>query len=137
MNNHLWLMGISDKGAFNYSLVSYPVLTLLEVGNYRYDSDNYNFLLSSTLKLDEISNSIIPKELSFKVKLDNKKMINVSAKVLNTVSYSFDSNKYILHENIAEFTIDNNKFMGILEIGFNKDKKRIFNGKKLSGLKRK
>ena len=32
MNNHLWLMAVSQNQQLNYSLVSYPVMSVLEVG---------------------------------------------------------------------------------------------------------
>ncbi|MCR5506143.1 MAG: hypothetical protein K6F07_04025 [Bacilli bacterium] len=136
MNNHLWLMAISEKLQFNYSLVSYPVMTLLEVGNYHLLGKEQKYMVFARNNLEEINKGIIPSSLSFKAYFDDKEMVDVKVKVLATVTYHFEEGKYILHENIAEFNIGGNVSRGILEIGFNKDESRYFNGRKLKGLKR-
>ena len=135
MNNHLWLMAVSPTNQFNYSFVSYPVLSALEVGNYR-DETGTHFMLQADLDLRKIANGTIPKELSFSVKLDNTQTIPVTAKTLAGVTYRFAENQYILHENIAEFQIAGNTCRGILEIGFNNDNNRFFNHRNLNTIKR-
>ncbi len=127
MNNHLWLMTVSSERQFNYSLVSYPAISLLEMGNYR-DSKSQHFWLESNLDLNLITS--VPKQLSFSVKLDDGRTIPVEAQVLTGVTYRFQNGQYILHENIAEFTIDGKTSRGIFEIGFNADGSRLFNGRK-------
>ena len=70
------------------------------------------------------------------MKLDNGQTIQVAAKVLAGVTYHFQDGQYILHENIAEFSIDGNVCRGILEIGFNRDSSRYFNQRDLNSIKR-
>ena len=135
MNNHLWLMAVSSPAQFNYSLVSYPALSVLEVGNYRDDAGQH-YMLQADLDLQLVANGSIPKELSLNVLLDNRRSIPVQAKVLAGVTYHFQDGQYILHENIAEFTIDGKNCRGILEIGFNRDGKRYFNQRNLTEIKR-
>lgn len=130
MNNHLWLMAVSSTRQFNYSLVSYPVLSVLEVGNYR-DESGLHFMLHSDLDFQRINQGIIAQELAFHVKLDDFRMISVEAKYLTGVTYRFQEGQYILHENIAEFMIDGKVSRGILEIGFNSDSSRYFNQRDL------
>ena len=137
MNNHLWLMAISDKLQFNYSLVSYPVMSLLEVGNYHLQNDRQKYMLSSTNDLHELNTGKIPSSMAFSVHLDDDKDILVNVKTLATVTYHFEEGKYILHENIAEYEIDGISSRGILEIGFNHDASRYFNSRKIESLKRK
>lgn len=135
MNNHLWLMAVSSSRQFNYSLVSYPVMSVLEVGNYR-DEAGLHCLLQADLDFNRINQGLVPQELSLNVKLDNGQTIPVQAKVLTGVTYHFQNGQYVLHENIAEFVIDGNECRGILEIGFNSDRNRYFNQRNLSGIRR-
>ena len=135
MNNHLWLMAVSPSCQFNYSLVSYPVMSVLEVGNYR-DATGLHFLILADLDFQQINQGIIPCELSFHVQLDNSQCIHVATKVLEGVTYHFQEGQYILQENIAEFLIDGKACRGILEIGFNGNRMRWFNQRKLENIKR-
>lgn len=135
MNNHLWLMAVSSDRQFNYSLVSYPVMSVLEVGNYR-DEAGMHYLRQAGLDFHEINKGTIPQELSLNVLLDNGQKISVLAKKITGVTYHFQDGQYILHENIAEFVIDGNVCRGILEIGFNRDSSRYFNQRNLNSIKR-
>lgn len=135
MNNHLWLMAVSPSRQFNYSLVSYPVMSVLEVGNYR-DEAGMHYLMQADLDFQQINQGTIPHELSFQVQLDHSQSIHVTAKKLAGVTYRFQEGQYILHENIAEFMIDGNVCRGILEIGFNGNRDRWFNQRKLENIKR-
>lgn len=135
MNNHLWLMAVSSSRQLNYSFVSYPVMSALEVGNYRNET-GMHYLMQADLDFHKINQGVIPQELSLNVKLDNGQTIQVAAKVLAGVTYHFQDGQYILHENIAEFSIDGNVCRGILEIGFNRDSSRYFNQRDLNSIKR-
>ncbi|MBQ9661199.1 MAG: hypothetical protein IJV37_08105 [Bacteroidales bacterium] len=135
MNNHLWLMAVSDAVQFNYSLVSYPALSVLEVGNYR-DAAGQHYLLQADLDLQQIGRGTIPEELSFCVRLDDAGTLPVKARVLTGVSYSFQDGQYLLYENIAEFVLGDQVCRGILEIGFNADPSRYFNHRDLATIKR-
>lgn len=135
MNNHLWLMAVSPSRQFNYSLVSYPVMSVLEVGNYR-DEAGMHYLMQADLDFQQINQGTVPRELSFHVQLDNSQSIHVAAKVLAGVTYHFQKGQYVLHENIAEFSIDGKACRGILEIGFNGNRSRWFNQRKLESIKR-
>ena len=70
------------------------------------------------------------------VKLDNGEVINVIANVVDTTVYHFQKDEYTLIENIATYKINNETFKGILEIGFNKEKTRIFNSRNIRKFKR-
>lgn len=135
MNNHLWLMAVSPSCQFNYSLVSYPALSVLEVGHFR-NGDNMHYMFRADLNLEEIIQGTVPSCLKFEMTLDNGRVINIEAEVLTGVTYHFQNGSYILHENVAEFCIDGNVCRGILEIGFNKDQSRYFNQRDLKSIKR-
>lgn len=135
MNNHLWLMSVSGDSWFNYSMVSYPVMSVLEVGSFR-DGAGEHYLMEADLDLAAVGNGTVPENLSFQVRLDNGKTLAVSAKVLAGVTYHFQEGRYILHENIAQFTLDGKPCRGILEIGFNRDKNRYFNQREIDGIRR-
>lgn len=133
MNNHLWLMAVAPERQFNYSLVSYPVMSVLEVGNYRH-GDKTNYLIKANLDFEKVAKGTVPEELELEVALDNGQTTRVKARFIAGVTYHFPG--YILHENIAEFTLDGNTCRGILEIGFNEDASRIFNQRDLTTIKR-
>ena len=135
MNNHLWLMAVSPELQMNYSLVSYPAMSVLEVGNFR-DGSGQHFLREAKLDFQQINKGTIPQELSFELSLDDGRTIPVEAKVLGCVSYHFQDGEYILHENIAEYNIGGKSCRGILEIGFNRDGSRFFNHRDLTTFKR-
>lgn len=135
MNNHLWLMAVSSTRQFNYSLVSYPVMSALEVGNYR-DETGLHLMLQADMDFHQLNRGEVPLKLAFHVKLDDSRTIAVEAKVLAGRTYHFQDNQYTLHENIAEFTIGGTICRGILEIGFNADRKRYFNQRELKTIKR-
>ena len=126
MNNHLWLMAVSPSCQFNYSMVSYPVMSVLEVGNYR-DEAGMHYMLQADLDLRQLCSGKVPRELAFQMQLDNGKSIPVAAKILTGVTYHFQDGQYVLHENIAEFRIDGKVCRGILETGFNGNDRRYFN----------
>lgn len=135
MNNHLWLMAVSPSCQFNYSMVSYPAMSVLEVGNYR-DGAGQHFMLRADLDLAQAGRGVIPGELAFHVTLDDGRSIPVQARVLAGVSYHFQGGVYALHENIAEFSVDGNTCRGILEIGFNSAPDRYFNQRDLTTIRR-
>ncbi|MCR5079311.1 MAG: hypothetical protein K6B65_05295 [Bacilli bacterium] len=136
MNNHLWLMGVEEGTQFNYSLVSYPVMSILEVGNYLHNGKQ-RFMLSSDLNLSVVATGKVPESLTLKISYDDKSEMEVKAKVIKSFPYSFENGNYLLYENIAEFEMDGLSFRGILEIGYNKDSGRYFNARPLERLKRK
>jgi glutamate 5-kinase len=70
MNNHLWLMAVAPDYQFNYSLVSYPVMSVLEVGHFR-DEMGVHCMRQADLDFHEISKGTVPQELSLNVMLDN------------------------------------------------------------------
>jgi len=135
MNNHLWLMAVSPALQFNYSLVSYPVITALEVGNCR-NAAGMHYLVRSGLDFQEICTGKVPGSLSFEVQWDNGQTVKVEARVLSGISYHFQGGQYLLHENIAEFQIGGILCRGILEIGFNSDGGRYFNHRDLKSIQR-
>ena len=128
-------MAVSQNQQLNYSLVSYPVMSVLEVGHYR-DKTGLHFMLQADLDFQRINQGTIPHELAFRMKLDDSRTIPVEAKFLTGVTYHFQEGQYILHENIAEFRIDGKTCRGILEIGFNADKNRYFNQRELKKIRR-
>lgn len=135
MNNHLWLMAVSDERQFNYSMVSYPALSVLEVGNCR-DEAGMHYMLQADLDLQLVGRGTIPEELALNVGLDNGETLPVKVRRLAGVTYHFQNGQYILHENVAEFEIAGHVCRGILEIGFNRDRSRYFNQRDLKDIRR-
>ena len=128
-------MAISPVCQFNYSLVYYPVLSVLEVGNYR-SEEGIRYMLAANLDFSLISSGNVPKELEFDVQLDDGCTVHVVSRVITGVTYHFQDGQYTLHENIGEFRIDGQECRGIFEIGFNRDKGRYFNQRNLNSIVR-
>lgn len=134
MNNHLWLMAVNDKAQFNFSMVSYPAMTILEVGNLSRMGEKTHFVLKADYDRNKIAGNS-PETLDLKLQTDEKKIIFISVKKRDEVRYLFQGGEYCLIEGIADYEIDGEKFTGILEVGYNREKGRIFNGKEIGKLK--
>ncbi len=136
MNNHLWLMAVGNDYQLNFSMVSYPSMSILEVGNYREEEKDMQYMLKADWNREEAITGKVPGELNLKLRLDSKKTIDVNVRLLSETAYPFEEGEYVLHEGIAEFEVEGKKERGILEIGFNADGTRFYNGRKVKSLKK-
>lgn len=134
MNNHLWLMGVSANKELNFSMVSYPTMHCLEVGNYFNNEDLY-FLLKAKYDRDLFIKGEAPKNFEMDLFFTNKKKVHIKVNKIDERAYLFQDGGYTLIEGICDITIDGETIRGILEVGFNKDKTRYFNGLKTKDLK--
>lgn len=132
MNNHLWLMAVNEDSQFNFSMVSYPTMTLMEVGNFK--QEKQRFLIKAEYDRNLVTESI-PSDFVAEFTFDDGKKVKLKAEIENVIQYSFQDGQYLLNECLATFTIDDKKIRGIFEIGFNKEKARIFNGVEVRRLK--
>ena len=73
--------------------------------------------------------------LELTLELDDDSEIKVSAKKSFETEYLFASGAYTLYEAIADFEIDGERYRGIMELGFNREPSRWFNGRKTEELK--
>lgn len=135
MNNHLWLMAVNETSQLNFSMVSYPAMTILEVGNFKAAKSSMAYMIDASYDRAEVAKGKAPDKMELSVVLDNKRKLNITVKKTDEESYLFQNGDYLLIEGVAEFTIDGEKYRGILEVGFNKEKSRIFNGKEIRKLK--
>ena len=134
MNNHLWLMAVNNTSQLNFSMVSYPALSILEVGNYKTAKNPMAYMLEASYDRSLTVNSV-PEKLELAVTLSNQSKLNITAKKVDEESYLFQNGDYCLVEGVGEFTINGEAYRGIMEIGFNREKARIFNGKDIQDLK--
>ena len=135
MNNHLWLAAVDQECMLNFSMVSYPYLSILEVGHLREKDNAIEFVTKASYDRGEIVKNQIPNELNIEVKTTSKRTIKIKAKLLRYVPYVFENGAYTLIEGIADYQVNGINCRGILEIGFNKNQTRFMNGKKLSKIK--
>lgn len=134
MNNHLWLMAVNETSQLNFSMVSYPTMTL-EVGNFKPSDKPMAYVLQATYNRKKMAQGNVPQTLSIVLTLDNKTQITVGVEKTDEEVYSFQNGEYCLIEGIASFSIDGVSYRGIFEMGFNQDKNRWFNGKDIRKLK--
>ncbi len=135
MNNHVWLMAVAPQSYINFSMVSYPAMTMLEVGNYKEKDKPMSFMVLADYDRNQIVKGVVPDKLTMIFTLADGRKVNVKAKRLYETAYPFQDGAYTLIEGIGEYEIDGKNYRGIIEVGFNKDTKRFFNGKKVEELK--
>jgi hypothetical protein len=135
MNNHLWLATVDNQCMFNFSMVSYPSMTILEVGHLREKDNPIEYLTKASYDRNEIVKGEIVNEINMVAQINKKRKINIKAKLLRSIPYVFEDGAYTLIEGIADYELDGIKCRGILEIGFNRDTSRFMNGKKISKIK--
>lgn len=134
MNNHLWLMAVSSNEQLNFSMVSYPAMSILEVGNFK-AADKMKFIVKADYDRNVVAKGVNPDNLSLVLTLDDGATLEVKIEKTDEQTYLFQDGEYRLIEGIANFTINGKDFRGILEIGFNGNKERWFNGKSIQKLK--
>ncbi len=135
MNNHVWLMAVAPESYINFSMVSYPAMTLLEVGNFKEKDKNMSLMLSADYDRNQIIKGVVPENLQMTFTLDDGRKVDVKAKKLFETAYPFQDGDYTLIEGVGEYLIDGKNYRGIIELGFNKDVARFFNGKSVRQLK--
>ena len=135
MNNHVWLASVDNDLQLNFSMVSYPAMSILEVGHMRDGDSQVAFVTKASYDRNLVIQDDIPNELSLKLTVGKDKNVQVFAKLLHYKTYIFENGAYRLIEGIADYTVNGKKFRVILEVGFNADKSRFFNGKKVKKIK--
>ncbi len=135
MNNHVWLMAVEPESYINFSMVSYPAMTMLEVGNYKEKGKDMAFMIKADYDRGKIVKGVVPDELELTFTMADKKKVFVKAKKLFETPYPFQNGEYTLIEGVGEYQIDGKNYRGIIEVGFNKDTGRFFNGKSVKSLK--
>ncbi len=134
MNNHVWIAGLSKDCQFNFSMVSYPSLSVLEVGHLREKDRGVEFVTKAHYDRNLIVQNQVPQNLELDLEINGKRNIKVSVNLLHGEEYIFGNGDYRFIEGIAELDVDGIKCRGILEIGFNKDTSRFMNGKKIEDI---
>ncbi len=135
MNNHVWLMAVAPESYINFSMVSYPAMTMLEVGNYKEKDKSMAFMVNVDYDREQVVKGVVPDQMEMTFTFADKRKVNIKAKKLSEIAYPFQDGEYTLIEGIGEYEIDGKDYRGIIELGFNKEEKRFFNGKKVSELK--
>ena len=135
MNNHLWLMAVNDTSQLNFSMVSYPALSVYEVGNFKGEKNPMAYMLEASYDRGAVAKGYVPETLDLSVTLTDHSRLEIEAKKIDEESYLFQNGEYCLVEGVGELTINGEPFRGIIEVGFNRDKNRIFNGKEIRSLR--
>ncbi|MBE5730980.1 MAG: hypothetical protein E7350_03425 [Clostridiales bacterium] len=133
MNNHVWIMGVGEHSQINFSMVSYPSLTLLEVGNLTVDG-KMKFMTECNYRRELVMGGF-PESLTLNLKMDDGTRLNVVVTKEDEERYSFDGGAYNFSEGIATIKVNGEKLRGIFELGYNRNIRRIFNGKEIRKIK--
>lgn len=135
MNNHVWLMAVEKESYINFSMVSYPAMTMLEVGNFKEKDKPMALMIKADYDRNEVVKGVVPNDFEMTFTLNDGRKVKVKAKKLYETAYPFQDGAYTLIEGVGEYQIDGKNYRGIIELGFNKDQKRFFNGKRINQLK--
>lgn len=135
MNNHLWLACVNGNSQLNFSMVSYPAMTMLEVGNFKRGDEPQAFVLSADYDRAVAASGAVPDEFKVRLTLANGDTLDVTAEKRDETRYEFQSGAYVLTEGVADFDINGEKFRGIVEIGLNSDCGRRYNGRDIKKLR--
>ncbi len=134
MNNHLWLMAVREDAQLNFSMVSYPAMSILEVGNL-IEGEKIDLVLAAEYDRHAVVTGAVPSSLSLTLRMQSGRELSVTAECSFFTEYLFEDGAYRLLEGVGCFTVDGVAYRGIIEVGENKDKTRLFNGKKIDELK--
>lgn len=135
MNNHVWLMAVNETSQLNFSAVSYPAMSLLEVGNLKDGDAPMAYILSAEYDREAVAAGQIPERLEVTLTLTDGRRVLVTAEREFDTEYLFEDGAYHLLEGVGRFTIDGVAYRGIIEMGWNGDPARIYNGKRIKELK--
>ncbi len=135
MNNHLWLAAVDNDCTFNFSMVSYPSMSILEVGHLREKSAPVEYVVKADYDRNVIATGETPKHIQLELTTNEKRKVSVQADLLHAKTYVFANGDYTFVEGIADITVDGIACRGILEVGFNRDETRFMNGKKVDKIK--
>lgn len=125
MNNHIWLMAITDEGqTLNLQLVNYPRVKRIYVGyTDLQESKNYSLIDYQILEYnhnDGLGSDVIVVDMIF----NNGQKYHVKATRDVNVLTPFDGGNFYFQEGIANFDINGIKARGTIEYGFNRDRSR-------------
>lgn len=125
MNNHIWLMAITDEGqTMNLQLVNYPRVKRIYVGYTDLHEDrNYSLVDYQILEYDHndgLGSDVIRVDMTF----NNGKTYHVKATREVNLLTPFDGGNFYFQEGIANFDINGTPARGTIEYGFNKDRSR-------------
>jgi len=124
MDKHIWLMALDKDGnSLNVSMVGYPAIRKLEVGNI-YENGQPQCILHTSGLEAKVTKKGVPEKISVCCLLENGKKLEIIAEKEVEVPYSFANEGYFLYEGIGTFTINGEKARGIMEFGFNSDQSR-------------
>ncbi len=135
MNNHVWLLALNEEAALNFSMVSYPAISVLEVGNWKCAEAPMAYILSAEYDRAAVVAGAIPKTLPLTIRLADGRCLSLTAELEFFDEYLFEEGAYRLSEGVGSFLIDGVRYRGIIEMGWNRNTDRHFNGKSIKELK--
>ena len=124
MDKHFWLMALDKEGnALNVSMVGYPAIRKLEVGNIFRNGKQQCVLQTRGLE-GKVTKKGVPDKVAVCCLLESGEKLQIIAEKEAEVAYTFADEGYFLYEGIGTFSINGEKARGIMEFGFNSDPSR-------------
>lgn len=124
MDKHIWLMALmSDTESLNVNMVSYPHMKNLRTGYYEKDGTTKHIEVLPSFENFE-TKGFVPNSLKYDIILENGHAFHIDAVKELEIQFPFDNGNYTICEGIGTFDINGYPARGIIEFGYNKDKKR-------------
>ena len=122
MLRHIWLCGVSESGkAFNVSMVNYPIADGIRAGNLFDGKDIVNFS-DFTFEGDTSADGKGADEVTVHITTVEGNGVTVTGKRTAETVYYLQNGEYSLREGFGSFELNGEKYFGIWEFGFNKDR---------------
>ncbi|MDR0368912.1 MAG: hypothetical protein LBH82_07240, partial [Bacteroidales bacterium] len=124
MDRHVWLMVLLETGeVMNINMVRYPVIFEMQHG-YLEKNGQYTNVLSCT-EMDKITLSDkTPDTFTCDILLADGRKVKMRCEKEIEIDFPFDNGAYTIFEGIGKLELDGVKGRGIIEFGYNADKKR-------------
>lgn len=127
LNNHLRIFAINESNYVDFSMISSPLLSLLEFGKFKSNDKIYNDIINIKYERATLLKGTAPDNLNLQIELDNKQLLGVHVKKLDEITYPTQEENYVIIEATADFLISGKTYRGIIEAGFNKNDNKWFN----------
>ena len=134
-NNHFRLLALKGKSQLSFLLLSHKKLTALELGNFISAEQKMFSVIAADYDRAIISRGSAPAYCELSLLLDDGRRVSVKAKTRSVSERPLSEGLYTVYECAADFEIDGEKYSGSIELGFNREPTRWFNGRKLGELK--
>lgn len=129
INNHLWVTAYDKEKQYSFHMSSLPSATIIESACVK----EKEFIFANDVKYERqlLLKGSLPDNLNILFEYENK-TVGLHIKKIDDIKYIYQEGEYEFIQGVGEFLIEGVNYRGIIEVGYNKDKSRWFNGKDIN-----